>query len=89
MAIGKVERQIFPASMPISSKEERLMKVGLFVNTQFPEGFNVTERIPEMNAQVHAAREAGFASRDWATNRAASTFFPNLSRVRSERVNSS
>jgi alkanesulfonate monooxygenase SsuD/methylene tetrahydromethanopterin reductase-like flavin-dependent oxidoreductase (luciferase family) len=43
-------------------KEERLMKVGLFVNTQFPEGFNVTERIPEMIAQVHAAREAGFAS---------------------------
>ena len=38
------------------------MKVGLFVNTQFPEGFNVTERVPEMIAQVHAAREAGFAS---------------------------
>ena len=34
------------------------MKVGLFVNTQFPEGFNLTERIPEMIAQVHAAREA-------------------------------
>ena len=38
------------------------MKVGLFVNTQFPGGFNVTERVPEMIAQVHAAREAGFAS---------------------------
>src|SRR5438046_3123641 len=62
MAIGKVERQILPASMATSSKEERLMKVGLFVNTQFPEGFNVTERDPEMIAQVHAAREAGFAS---------------------------
>ena len=38
------------------------MKVGLFVNTQFPEGFNVTERVPEMVAQVRAARDAGFAS---------------------------
>jgi len=38
------------------------MKVGLFVNTQFPEGFNVAERVPEMIAQVRAAREAGFAS---------------------------
>jgi alkanesulfonate monooxygenase SsuD/methylene tetrahydromethanopterin reductase-like flavin-dependent oxidoreductase (luciferase family) len=38
------------------------MKVGLFVNTQFPEGFNVAERIPEMIAQVRAARDAGFAS---------------------------
>src|SRR5436853_4368701 len=38
------------------------MKVGLFVNTQFPEGFNVTERVPEMVAQVCAARDAGFAS---------------------------
>src|SRR6059058_5121895 len=62
MAIGKVERPILPASMTSSSKEERLMKVGLFVNTQFPEGFNVIERVPEMIAQVHAAREAGFAS---------------------------
>src|SRR5712672_1791095 len=62
MAIGKVERQILPASMATSSKEERLMKVGLFVNTQFPEGFNVAECVPEMIAQVHAAREAGFAS---------------------------
>src|SRR5437764_6186049 len=62
MAIGKVERQILPASMATSSKEERLMKVGLFVNTQFPEGYNLAERVPEMIAQVHAAREAGFAS---------------------------
>jgi len=38
------------------------MKVGLFVNTQLPEGFNVAERVPEMIAQVRAAREAGFAS---------------------------
>ena len=38
------------------------MKVGLFVNTQFPAGFNLAERVPEMVAQVRAAREAGFAS---------------------------
>jgi alkanesulfonate monooxygenase SsuD/methylene tetrahydromethanopterin reductase-like flavin-dependent oxidoreductase (luciferase family) len=38
------------------------MKVGLFINTQFPEGFNVAERVPEMVAQVRAARDAGFAS---------------------------
>jgi alkanesulfonate monooxygenase SsuD/methylene tetrahydromethanopterin reductase-like flavin-dependent oxidoreductase (luciferase family) len=38
------------------------MKVGLFVNTQFPEGFDVAARVPEMVAQVRMAREAGFAS---------------------------
>src|SRR6516225_8626016 len=38
------------------------MKVGLYVNTQFPEGFGLAERIPEMVAQVRAARDAGFAS---------------------------
>jgi len=38
------------------------MKVGLFVNTQFPEGFDLAERVPEMVAQVRAARDAGFAS---------------------------
>ena len=38
------------------------MKVGLFINTQFPEGFNVAERVPEIVAQVRAARDAGFAS---------------------------
>jgi len=26
------------------------MKVGLFINTQFPEGFNLGERVPEMVA---------------------------------------
>jgi len=30
------------------------MKVGLFINTQFPEGFNLAERVPEMVAQVRA-----------------------------------
>jgi alkanesulfonate monooxygenase SsuD/methylene tetrahydromethanopterin reductase-like flavin-dependent oxidoreductase (luciferase family) len=38
------------------------MKVGLFINTQFPEGFNLKERVPEMVEQVRAARDAGFAS---------------------------
>ena len=38
------------------------MKVGLFINTQFPEGFNVGARVPEMVEQVRAARDAGFAS---------------------------
>jgi alkanesulfonate monooxygenase SsuD/methylene tetrahydromethanopterin reductase-like flavin-dependent oxidoreductase (luciferase family) len=38
------------------------MKVGLFINTQFPEGFNVADRVPEMVEQVRAARDAGFAS---------------------------
>ena len=38
------------------------MKVGLFINTQFPEGTNVTDRIPEIVAQVRAARDAGFQS---------------------------
>src|ERR1700751_3686472 len=38
------------------------MKVGLFINTQFPESFNLAERVPEMVAQVRAARDAGFAS---------------------------
>ena len=38
------------------------MKVGLFVNTQFPEGFDLAARVPEMVAQVRVAREAGFAS---------------------------
>jgi hypothetical protein len=35
------------------------MKVGLFINTQFPEGCNLAERVPEMVAQVRAARDAG------------------------------
>ncbi len=38
------------------------MKVGMFVNTQYPEGTNVAAEIPDMVAQVRAAREAGFAS---------------------------
>ena len=38
------------------------MKVGLFINTQFPEGFNLAECVPELVEQVRAARDAGFAS---------------------------
>jgi alkanesulfonate monooxygenase SsuD/methylene tetrahydromethanopterin reductase-like flavin-dependent oxidoreductase (luciferase family) len=38
------------------------MKVGLFINTQFPEGTRVVDRIPEIVAQVRAARDAGFSS---------------------------
>jgi alkanesulfonate monooxygenase SsuD/methylene tetrahydromethanopterin reductase-like flavin-dependent oxidoreductase (luciferase family) len=38
------------------------MKVGLFVNTQFPQGFEVGPRVPEIIEQVRAARDAGFAS---------------------------
>ena len=38
------------------------MKVGLFINTQFPEGYNVGERVPEMIEQVKAAKAAGFSS---------------------------
>ena len=38
------------------------MKLGLFINTQFPEGVSVADRVPEMIEQVRAARDAGFAS---------------------------
>jgi alkanesulfonate monooxygenase SsuD/methylene tetrahydromethanopterin reductase-like flavin-dependent oxidoreductase (luciferase family) len=38
------------------------MKVGLFVNTQFPAGAGLAAHVPELVAQVQAAREAGFAS---------------------------
>ncbi len=38
------------------------MQVGLMINTQFPEGTNVVDRIPEIVTQVKAARDAGFKS---------------------------
>lgn len=38
------------------------MKVGLFVNTQFPEGTDVRACVPEMVEQVRTARDAGFSS---------------------------
>jgi len=38
------------------------MKVGMFINTQYPAGDDVASRIPEMVEQVRVARDAGFAS---------------------------
>ena len=38
------------------------MKVGLFLNTQFPEGDSLAARLPELAEQVRLARGAGFAS---------------------------
>jgi alkanesulfonate monooxygenase SsuD/methylene tetrahydromethanopterin reductase-like flavin-dependent oxidoreductase (luciferase family) len=38
------------------------MKVGLFINTQFPEGEDVAARVFELVEQVRAARQSGFAS---------------------------
>src|SRR5215472_3548278 len=38
------------------------MKVGLFINTQFPEGYDLRQRVPEMVTQVRAARDSGFSS---------------------------
>ncbi len=38
------------------------MKLGLFINTQFPEGTPLAARLPEMQEQVRAARDAGFSS---------------------------
>ena len=38
------------------------MKLGLFVNTQFPAGTPVAARIPELVEQVRTARDAGFRS---------------------------
>ena len=38
------------------------MKVGMFINTQFPEGDNVAARVPELVEQVRVARDSGFSS---------------------------
>ena len=38
------------------------MKIGMFINTQFPEGDSVAARIPELVEQVRVARQSGFAS---------------------------
>jgi alkanesulfonate monooxygenase SsuD/methylene tetrahydromethanopterin reductase-like flavin-dependent oxidoreductase (luciferase family) len=38
------------------------MKIGMFVNTQYPEGDNVAARIPELVEQIRVARRAGFSS---------------------------
>jgi len=38
------------------------MKVGLFINTQYPEGVDVAAAVPDMIQQVRVARDAGFQS---------------------------
>ena len=38
------------------------MKIGMFINTQFPEGDSVAARIPELVEQVRVARQSGFQS---------------------------
>ena len=38
------------------------MKVGMFINTQFPEGDPVAARVPELVEQVRTARQSGFSS---------------------------
>lgn len=38
------------------------MKLGLFLNTQFPPGVPVAPHVPDLVAQVRAARDAGFVS---------------------------
>jgi len=38
------------------------MKVGLFINTQFPEGDPIAKRVPELVEQVRVARQSGFKS---------------------------
>jgi alkanesulfonate monooxygenase SsuD/methylene tetrahydromethanopterin reductase-like flavin-dependent oxidoreductase (luciferase family) len=38
------------------------MKVGLFINTQYPAETNVAEQIPDLIEQVRVSRDAGFAS---------------------------
>lgn len=38
------------------------MKVGLFINTQYPEGVDVPAQVPALVEQVRVARDAGFKS---------------------------
>ena len=38
------------------------MKVGLFINTQYPKGFDVPTHVPALVEQVRVARDAGFKS---------------------------
>nr|WP_294516535.1 LLM class flavin-dependent oxidoreductase [uncultured Rhodopila sp.] len=38
------------------------MKIGLFINTQYPGGVDVAARIPDLVDQVRTARDAGFRS---------------------------
>lgn len=38
------------------------MKVGLFINTQYPEDVDVPAQIPALVEQVRVARDAGYKS---------------------------
>ena len=62
--VGGIEDQILYRRVGVRAAREGtpVMKGGLFINTQFPEGFKLAERVQEMVAQVRAARDAGFAS---------------------------
>src|SRR3954454_8136081 len=42
--------------------EPVIMKVGLFINTQYPEDVDVPAQIPALVEQVRVARDAGFKS---------------------------
>ena len=37
------------------------MKIGMFINTQFPDGESVAARVPELVEQVRVAREVGLS----------------------------
>jgi hypothetical protein len=52
----------FGEGQALQTKDPRVMKAGLFINTQFPESVNVGQHIPAIIEQVRAARVAGFAS---------------------------
>jgi hypothetical protein len=60
------DRRVAPAALRRHARHpaimESSMKVGLFINTQFPEGDSVAARIPELVEQVRVARESGFSS---------------------------
>jgi alkanesulfonate monooxygenase SsuD/methylene tetrahydromethanopterin reductase-like flavin-dependent oxidoreductase (luciferase family) len=48
--------------MAAGSTKETHMKVGLFINTQFPEGEPVAARVPELVEHVRVSRQSGFSS---------------------------
>jgi alkanesulfonate monooxygenase SsuD/methylene tetrahydromethanopterin reductase-like flavin-dependent oxidoreductase (luciferase family) len=58
----RVSAEAETAKLTPPSAEDTVMKVGLFINTQFPDGFSVADRIPEIIEQVRVARDAGFKS---------------------------
>ena len=58
---GARSTQAAPCST-IIREETEAMKVGLFLNTQFPEGDDIAARLSQMVEQVRLARHSGFAS---------------------------